>query len=111
MDLAEVIFRVGVGVGALLVGLGLLVSVVALLPLARDLRGLAADTRRLARLAERDLPELLSQARSVAANAELLTEDVAVRLEQSRLAPERAVGRSTEVPVQSDDAAEDEQIA
>jgi hypothetical protein len=116
MDLAEVIFRAGVGIGALLVGIGLLVAVVALLPLARDVRALAADSRRLARLAERDMPELLAQARSVAANAELLTEDVAVRLEQSRLAAETAetaetaAGRSPGMPVQSGDAGEDEQI-
>jgi hypothetical protein len=43
------------------------------------------------------VPELVAQARSVAANAEILTEDLAVRLEQSR--------------VQSGDAGEDEQIA
>jgi hypothetical protein len=111
MELAEVIFRVGVGVGALLVGAGLLIAVIALLPLARDLRGLAADARRLARIAERDVPELLAQARSVAANAELLTEDVAVRLEQSRVATESPVGRPAGMPVQSGDAGEDEQIA
>lgn len=97
MELAETIFRVGVGIGALLIGIGLLVAVIALLPVVRDLRALAADSRRLARLAERDVPELVAQARSVAANAEILTEDLAVRLEQSR--------------VQSGDAREDEQIA
>ena len=110
MELAEVVFRIGVGVGALLVGIGLLVAVVSLLPLARDVRSLAIDTRRLARLMEKDVPELMAQARSVAANAEMLTEDLAVRLEQSRPA-EAPTGRPTGMPVQSGDAAEDEQIA
>lgn len=111
MELAETVFRIGVGVGALLVGIGLLVGVVALLPLARDARALARDARRLSRLAEEELPELLVQARSVAANAELLTEDMAVRLEQSRVAAELATGRPPGMSVQSGDAAEDEQIA
>lgn len=111
MELAETIFRVGVGVGALLVGIGLLVAVVAMIPLARDVRALARDTRRLSRLAETDLPQLLELARSVAANAELLTEDLAVRLEQSRLAAEAPAGRPPDMPVQSGDAAEDQQIA
>lgn len=111
MELAELIFRAGVGVGALLVGIGLVVAVIALLPLARDVRALARDTRRLSRMAESDLPELLELAREVAANAELLTEDLAVRLEQSRLTAEPPAGRPHGMPVQSGDAAEDEQIA
>lgn len=110
MELAEVVFRIGVGIGAVLVGVGLLIAVIALLPLAREVRSLAADTRRLARLLEQDVPELMAQARSVAANAEMLTEDLAVRLEQSRLA-EAPAGRPVGMPVQSGDAAEDEQIA
>jgi uncharacterized membrane protein YccC len=111
MDLAETIFRIGVGIGALLVGVGLLVAVVSVIPLARDVRALARDTRRLSRLAETDLPQLLELARSVAANAELLTEDLAVRLEQSRPAAEPPPGRPHDMPVQSGDAAEDQQIA
>jgi hypothetical protein len=111
MELAESIFRIGVGVGALLVGIGVVVAVVAMVPLARDVRALARDTRRLSHLAESDLPELLEVARNVAANAELLTEDLAVRLEQSRLAAEPPPGRPAGMSVQSGDAAEDEQIA
>jgi len=111
MELAESIFRIGVGVGALLVGIGVVLAVVATIPLARDVRALARDTRRLSHLAESDLPELLELARNVAANAELLTEDLAVRLEQSRLAAEPPSGRPTGMSVQSGDAAEDEQIA
>ena len=111
MELAETVFHVGVGVGALLVGIGLVVAVIALVPLSRDVRALARDTRRLSRMAETDLPELVELAREVAANAELLTEDLAVRLEQSRVTAEPPAGRPTGMPVQSGDAAEDEQIA
>jgi hypothetical protein len=74
-------------------------------------RALARDTRRLSRLAETDLPQLLEAARSVAANAELLTEDLAVRLEQSRLAPEPPPRHPPDMPVQSGDTAEGQQIA
>jgi hypothetical protein len=112
MELAETIFRVGLGIGVLLIGIGLLVAVLALLPAVRDLRALATDARRLARLAERDVPELVAQARSVAANAELLTEDLAVRLEQSRPpATDGPPGRPLGMPVHSGDAEEDEHIA
>jgi hypothetical protein len=77
----------------------------------RDVRALAGDTRRLARLADEQLPPLLEHARTVAANAEVLTEDVAVRLEQSRLAVDLPPGRPTGMPVQSGDAAGDDHIA
>jgi len=111
MDLALTIFRLGVGIGALLVGVGLLIAVLSLRPLVRDIRALATDTRRLSRLADEQLPELLEHARTVAANAEILTEDVAVRLEQSRMAAEPPPRRMPGMPVQSGDAAGDEHIA
>lgn len=111
MDLALTIFRLGVGIGALLVGIGLVIAVLSLRPLVRDVRGLATDTRRLTRLADEQLPQLLEHARTVAANAEILTEDVAVRLEQSRMSAELAARRPSGMPVQSGDAAGDEHIA
>jgi hypothetical protein len=115
MDLALTIFRLGVGIGALLVGIGLVIAVVSLRPLVRDVRALASDTRRLARLADEQLPAVLEHARTVAANAEVLTEDVAVRLEQSRLAadlpPGPPAGRAAGMPVQSGDASGDDHIA
>jgi hypothetical protein len=111
MDLALTIFRLGVGIGALLVGIGLVIAVLSLRPLVRDVRALAADTRRLTRLADEQLPLLLEHARTVAANAEILTEDVAVRLEQSRMSAELAARRPSGMPVQSSDAAGDEHIA
>ncbi|HEX2195098.1 MAG TPA: hypothetical protein VHK63_09115 [Candidatus Limnocylindria bacterium] len=111
MDLALTIFRIGVGLGVLLVGIGLIVAVVSLRPLVRDTRSLARDVQRLARLAEEQVPELLAQARTVAANAEVLTEDVAVRLEQSRLEADLPAARPAGVPVQSGDTGEDHRIA
>jgi hypothetical protein len=111
MDLALTIFRIGVGVGVLLVGIGLLIAVLSLRPLVRDTRSLARDVQRLSRLAEEQVPELLARARTVAANAEVLTEDVAVRLEQSRLEAELPPGRPDGMPVQSGDTGEDQQIA
>lgn len=112
MDLALTIFRIGVGVGALLVGIGILVAVLALRPVLRDGRALARDVRRLTQLAESELPELLDQARSVTANAEVLTEDLAVTIEQLRAADDEArPGRAPVGPVQSAHAGEDEQIA
>jgi hypothetical protein len=112
MDVAEVVFRLGVGVGALLIGVAMVVAVLSLRPLARDVRSLTRDVRRLAELAEGEIPELLTQARNVAANAEVLTEDLAVRLEQSRIAADLPpVGHPPGMPVQSGDAGEDQQIA
>jgi uncharacterized protein YoxC len=121
MDLAETIFRIGVGIGVLLVGIGVIVLVVALRPLARDTRALANDARRLARVAEAELPEILTHARELSANAEVLSEEMAVKLErlgQLANAVEEAVergpaevGRPPIGPVQSADVREDGQIA
>jgi len=47
MDLALTIFRFGVGVGALLIGLSLLLLVISLRGLARDARVLSGDLQRL----------------------------------------------------------------
>jgi hypothetical protein len=111
VDLALTIFHLGVGIGALLVGLGIVIAAVSLRPLVRDVQALAGDTRRLSRLADEQLPQLLEHARTVAANAEILTEDVAVRLEQSRLAADLPPRRPPGMPVQSGDAAGDDHIA
>ena len=122
MDVAETIFRVGVGIGALLVGIGVVALALAIRPLARDTRALANDARRLARVAEGELPEILTHARELSANAEVLSEDVAVKLErlgELANAVEEAVAvrepasdeRVPIGPVQSRDVREDEQIA
>lgn len=53
MDLAQEVFYVGVGAGALLIGLGLLILVFSLRRLGRDARVLAEDVRRLNRTLDR----------------------------------------------------------
>jgi hypothetical protein len=50
MDLALTVFRFGVGAGALLIGLALLILVFSLRGLGRDARTLSADLQRLNRL-------------------------------------------------------------
>jgi hypothetical protein len=113
MDLALTIFRIGVGAGALLVGIGVILAVLSLRPAARDARALAADARRLLRLTEAELPAIMEHARQVSANAEALSEDLVVTLERLDAATSaiEGVGRPFIGPVQSGDATEDEQIA
>lgn len=82
MDLVTVIFNVGVGLGVLLVGIGLVTLSVALLPLLRESRALAQETRQLLGVADAELRPTLSHARDLVANAEVLTEDVAVKLDR-----------------------------
>lgn len=82
MELVTIIFEVGVGIGAVLIGVAALVFAVAALPLLRETRALAADSRRVAAVAEHELQPLLSHAREVAENAEVLSEDVAVKLDR-----------------------------
>jgi hypothetical protein len=103
MEIATLVFRIGVGVGALLVGIGAVVAALALRPVARDLRSLAADARRLTRLAESELP---------AASAEAAPTDEASATEKvDRAAAGRATDRGPLGPVQSAHATEDERIA
>jgi hypothetical protein len=85
MDIAILIFRIGIGVGAVLVGLGVIIIALSLRPVARDARALASDARRLANLAERELA--------------------------GRSTSEPATPSASAGPVQSPDTREDEQIA
>ena len=82
MELVSVIFNVGVGIGVLLAGAALLVLVVSTLPLLTETRSLTKDSRRLVALAQRELPPILAHSRELAANAEVLSEDVAVKLDR-----------------------------
>ncbi len=63
MDLAQEIFYVGVGAGALLIGLALLVLVVSLRRLSRDARVLAEDVRRLNRTLDQLVGDPSAEAR------------------------------------------------
>jgi hypothetical protein len=126
MDVAEVVFRVGVGVGALLIGIGLLALVLAIGPLSNDARSLANDVRRLTRLVEKELPRLLERGRTAPVEPVDRTqpaEPPATGTPPGKIAPEPAAdpsldwigprppGRPASGPVQSADQREDEQIA
>ena len=106
MDVAEVIFRVGVGVGALLIGIGLLALVLAIGPLSNDARSLANDVRRLTRLVEKELPRILDRAQPPPGPPTKGTSEPTLDW-----IGERHPGRPTSGPVQSADQREDEQIA
>jgi uncharacterized protein YoxC len=82
MELVTVIFQVGVGIGIVLIGVAAVIFAVGALPLLRETRALAADSRRIAAITERELQPLLSHAREVAQSAEVLSEDVAVKLDR-----------------------------
>ena len=82
MDLALAIFNVGVGLGVLATGAALVYLAWQTNPLIRDTRALARDLRRLARTTDTELRPILAHARELAGNAEVLSEDVAVKLDR-----------------------------
>jgi hypothetical protein len=82
MDLALLIFNVGAGLGVLAAGLALAYLAWRTTPLIRESRALAADVRRLVERADAELRPLAAQAREVVGNAEVLSEDAAVKLER-----------------------------
>jgi hypothetical protein len=51
-------------------------------PLIKESRALAADLRRLTRLTDSELRPILAHARELTGNVEVLTEDVAVKLDR-----------------------------
>jgi hypothetical protein len=82
MDVALVIFNVGAGLGVLLAGGALAYLAWRTTPLIRDSRALTADLRRLARTTDTELRPILAHARELAGNVEVLSEDVAVKLDR-----------------------------
>ena len=82
MDLVTAIFNVGVGLGVLLVGAGVVVLSVATLPLVRETRALASEARALLGVADAELRPTLVHTRDLVANVEVLSEDVAVKLDR-----------------------------
>jgi hypothetical protein len=113
MDVALAIFNIGAGLGVLAAGGALVYLAWQMTPLIRDSRALTADLRRLARTADAELRPLLASARELTSNVEVLSEDVAVKLdrftdimerlqetvERGQLTP--AAGRSERLPVES----------
>ena len=82
MDLVTAIFNVGVGLGVLLVGAGVVALSVATLPLIAESRALAREARQLLEVADAELRPTLVHTRDLVANVEVLSEDVAVKLDR-----------------------------
>ena len=119
MDVALAIFNIGAGLGVLAAGAALAYLAWRTTPLIRESRALAADLRRLARTTDTELRPLLARAKELTSNAEVLSEDVALKLERlsdlmtslqtgldsGRLA--EGAGRSERLPVESWETRED----
>jgi len=82
MDLALAIFNIGAGLGVLAAGAALAYLGWQATPLIRESRALTADVRRLTRTTEAELRPILAHARELASNVEVLSEDVAVKLDR-----------------------------
>ncbi|HEY6608636.1 MAG TPA: DUF948 domain-containing protein [Candidatus Limnocylindria bacterium] len=119
MDVALAIFNIGAGLGVLAAGGALVYLAWQATPLIRETRALTADLRRLTRTADAELRPILAQTRELTGNIEVLSEDVAVKLErltdlmsslEEGLETGRvsvAVGRSEARPVESWETRED----
>jgi hypothetical protein len=119
MDVALAIFNLGAGLGVLAAGAALVYLAWQATPLIREARALTADLRRLARTTDTELQPLLAHAKELTSNAEVLSEDVAVKLErlsdlmtslQQGLDSGRltvAAGRPERLPVESWETRED----
>ncbi|MGH2417609.1 MAG: DUF948 domain-containing protein [Candidatus Limnocylindria bacterium] len=82
MDLALAIFNIGAGLGVLAAGAALAYLAWHATPLIRESRALTADLRRLTRTTDTELRPILSHARELTSNVEVLSEDVAVKLDR-----------------------------
>lgn len=123
MDLALAIFNIGAGIGVLAAGGALVYLAWQTTPLIRESRALATDLRRLARTTDQELRPILAHTRELTSNVEVLSEDVAVKLDrlsdlmnslqhsleggQLTLAPGASAGRTGERPVESWETRED----
>jgi hypothetical protein len=123
MDLALAIFNIGAGIGVLAAGAALVYLAWQTTPLIRESRALALDLRRLTRTTDSELRPILAQARELTSNVEVLSEDVAVKLDRLsdimtalQVSLERgqltlATGRPEGWPVESFQTPEDERDA
>jgi len=82
MDAALAIFNIGAGLGVLAAGGSLAYLVWQAAPLIRESRALTSDLRRLARTADTELRPILAQTRELTGSVELLSEDMAVKLDR-----------------------------
>ena len=123
MDLALAIFNIGAGIGVLAAGGALVYLAWQTTPLIKESRALALDLRRLTRTTDSELRPILAQARELTSNVEVLSEDVAVKLDRLsdimtalQVSLERgqltlATGRPEGWPVESSQTPEDERDA
>jgi hypothetical protein len=82
MDIALAIFNIGAGLGVLAAGGALVYLAWKATPLIRESRALARDLRRLTRTADAELRPILAQTRELTGSVEILSEDMAVKLER-----------------------------
>ena len=82
MDLALAIFNIGAGIGVLAAGGALVYLAWQTTPLIRESRALVKDLRRLTATTGTELQPILVQARELTSNVEVLSEDVAVKLDR-----------------------------
>jgi uncharacterized protein YoxC len=82
MDLALAIFNIGAGLGVLAAGAALVYLAWQTTPLIKESRALAIDLRRLTRATDSELRPILTHARELTSNVEVLSEDVAVKLDR-----------------------------
>jgi hypothetical protein len=82
MDIALAIFNIGAGLGVLAAGGALVYLAWQATPLIRESRALTQDLRRLTHATDQELRPILSHAREVTSNVEVLSEDAAVKLDR-----------------------------
>jgi hypothetical protein len=82
MDVALAIFNIGAGLGVLAAGGALVYLAWQSTPLIKESRALTNDLRRLTRAADAELRPILASTRELTSNVEVLTEDVAVKLDR-----------------------------
>src|SRR5687768_18620465 len=82
MDLALAIFNIGAGLGVLAAGGALVYLAWQTTPLIKESRALAVDLRRLTRATDSELRPILTHARELTSNVEVLSEDAAVKLDR-----------------------------
>ncbi len=82
MELALAIFNIGAGLGVLAAGGALVYLAWQTTPLIKESRALAMDLRRLTRATDTELRPILGHARELTSNVEVLSEDVAVKLDR-----------------------------
>jgi len=82
MDIALAIFNIGAGLGVLAAGGALIYLAWQATPLIKESRALTQDLRRLTRVADAELRPILANTRELTSNVEVLSEDVAVKLDR-----------------------------